>query len=149
MLGYWDNMQNRREFFDWIGEQLGVSQSDDWYSKTYYEVAEFGDKGLMQKYYGENLTTTILNLYPEFDWHEWRFQQVPVGWFNSEKNQRRFFDWLSWDVFEMESMDGWYNVESAHVEQRGGRAILQKFGGSLTTTLQNVYPGIIFQFTFS
>lgn len=30
--GVWASQENRRKFFDWIGEKMGVKTLDDWYS---------------------------------------------------------------------------------------------------------------------
>ncbi len=38
------------------------------------------------------------------------------------------------------SHEGWYNVTSTVVKHNGGAVLLDKYKGSLTKLLQNVYP---------
>lgn len=29
--GYWQSTQNLRDYIEWLGKQLGITQLDDWY----------------------------------------------------------------------------------------------------------------------
>jgi hypothetical protein len=29
--GYWSVLENQKQYFDWLGKELGVNTLDDWY----------------------------------------------------------------------------------------------------------------------
>jgi hypothetical protein len=33
--GYWDDLNNQRQFMQWVGEQLSIINYSDWYQVTY------------------------------------------------------------------------------------------------------------------
>jgi hypothetical protein len=39
---YWDDMENRRRFFDWLGKELSIHDKSDWYLVTKETVQKFG-----------------------------------------------------------------------------------------------------------
>src|SRR4051812_35148548 len=72
----WTNVQNRREFFDWLGEQLGHKKMDDWYRVTQADIHKFGGKSVL-KYYNSSPSKALISLYPEHQWQLGQFKSKP------------------------------------------------------------------------
>jgi hypothetical protein len=32
--GFWNDQENRRKFFDWFAQEMGITQPSDWYKVT-------------------------------------------------------------------------------------------------------------------
>ena len=45
--GYWNNKNNQRNFMDWLGNQLGFKEMDDWYGVTIKQIHENGGVTLL------------------------------------------------------------------------------------------------------
>src|SRR4051812_48005685 len=48
----WSDVQNRKTFFDWLGNHLGYTALDDWYKITAEVICDFGGRSLLNIYYG-------------------------------------------------------------------------------------------------
>src|SRR4051812_24879003 len=49
--GLWMKQENQRQFFDWLGNQLGYKEMDDWYKVTQEDIHKHGGSGLLHNYY--------------------------------------------------------------------------------------------------
>jgi hypothetical protein len=68
-------------------------------------------------------------VFPEQQWHPWRFSQVPVGYWEDMENQRKYFDWLA-KRLKITRPDDWYNVSLSDVKQENS-GLLTRYGNSL------------------
>jgi hypothetical protein len=39
---FWNDKTNQKEYFDWVGSQLGISHLDQWYSRGRYDIVTRG-----------------------------------------------------------------------------------------------------------
>jgi hypothetical protein len=62
-LRYWDNAGNRRQYFDWLAEQLGLSSPKDWENVRTSDVVEWEGGGIMDRYSG-SLVRALSEIYP-------------------------------------------------------------------------------------
>jgi len=69
----------------------------------------------------------LLSVYPEFNWIVWKFNTVPQG-FWSDRNKRRFFDWLRKEL-GLESFEDWYNITHKDINKLGGSKLLYYYTG--------------------
>ena len=37
---FWENSENRRNFFDWVKTQLSITDNTDWYNVRYYKLPQ-------------------------------------------------------------------------------------------------------------
>ncbi len=61
--GYWDSIDNQREYFDWIGKKyLNITHLDDWYQveRNQYETA--AGFTILNMYYGGSLIKALLKV---------------------------------------------------------------------------------------
>lgn len=138
--GFWEKSTNQREFFDWLGKQLGYKKLDDRYKVTQEDIKNYGGRGLLNEYYNSSLTKALIAVYPTQNWMLWRFGRVPKGFWETGANQREFFDWLGQQLGYKE-LDDWYNVTVEEIYELGGQGLLKDhYNGSPSEALKAVYP---------
>ena len=92
--GYWKSLDNQKEFFNWIGENISIKKLSDWYSVNFEDVQKFGTQGLLRKYYSNSLSKALMNIYPDHKWLCWMFKPPPFDCWDNTDNQKSFFNWL-------------------------------------------------------
>jgi hypothetical protein len=66
--GWWRLHHNRKIYVDWVGQQLGVKQLDDWETKTKEDFNKVGGGSMLSSIYAGSLTAALRDIYPEHDW---------------------------------------------------------------------------------
>lgn len=84
----------RRQALLELEQRLGIRQKEDWYRVTYSSVWDEGLKSLFDRFYKSSIRNAVAALYPEHEWLDWKFTQVPKGFWGVEDNQRRFLEWF-------------------------------------------------------
>lgn len=87
---FWASLKNQRQYVDWLAEQLGIEQQEEWYQTVREDFARMGGARLLELY-SKTHKKLLSILYPEFDWHFWRFVQVShtiVIVTNSQRSQQ-------------------------------------------------------------
>jgi hypothetical protein len=118
---YWDDVKNQKKFMDWAAEQLNIQEMGDWYKVTkrvtkymytkhltFKQLDDIGGNRLLVKY---NLSPSLLlyNVYPDYDWLTWKFDNCPRNYWDDVKNQRNFMDWVGKQL-NIIKMSDWYNI---------------------------------------
>src|SRR5690242_17551671 len=85
---FWNDIKNQRQFMDWLGKKFGFTRSNDWYKITFKQIRENGGIGLERKYGGDP-SKLIQSVYPEHEWHPWRFTHAR-GYWDTPIHRRRF-----------------------------------------------------------
>jgi hypothetical protein len=66
----------------------------------------------------ESLYQSISNIYPDYEWLPWKFQQnLPIGFWKDPVNQKKFVDWAA-TQFQIKDMSDWYKI-TQHVKTAG------------------------------
>src|SRR5207237_587250 len=107
-IGYWNNMENQREFIDWLGKKLGYSKMDDWYRVYTADILQNGG-GRLLNLYGGSPIKLIQSIFKEHHWDVHKLSRKPVGYWNNMENQREFMDWLG-KKLGYSKMDDWYQI---------------------------------------
>jgi hypothetical protein len=69
------------------------------------------------KQYKNSIAVLVAAIYPEHDWLPWRFHHVPKGFWETEVNRRKYFDWIARKLGVISEatgqvdMDKWYSVQ--------------------------------------
>lgn len=113
---------------------------DDWYRVTLQDIQKNGGGGLLQNYYGDSPSKALQTVYHEHEWMLWRFDTVPLGYWEKLENQKEFFEWLQKEL-GYRNMNDWYKLSVGELNKNGGGTLLSHYyGGSLSKALQTVYP---------
>src|SRR5688572_3840282 len=80
--GFWKDMTNQRNFFDWVGGELNVKTKEDWYKINSRDVTRKRDHKLLRKYYKDSLISALVTIYPHFPWQLFRFECAPQAYWD-------------------------------------------------------------------
>lgn len=95
----------------------------------------------MNQYYGNSLAKALPNVYPEHDWHVWRFHRSPRGFWKDPENIKDFCDAASVQL-NITSHEQWYKVHGLELAKLGGGGLLTEYNGSLPKILSLAYPKV-------
>eukprot|EP01114_Cavostelium_apophysatum_P000257 TRINITY_DN1024_c0_g1_i1.p1 TRINITY_DN1024_c0_g1~~TRINITY_DN1024_c0_g1_i1.p1 ORF type:complete len:668 (+),score=81.95 TRINITY_DN1024_c0_g1_i1:114-2006(+) len=141
---HWEDPEHHREFFDRLGEELGVKEWHDWYSIQPKVIKKRGGNPVLN-FYGGSHMKALMKIYPKHPWEFKRFAGViPDGFWANLSNQRDFFDYLA-DRLGIQHWHDWYQVTYDVVLSHGGVSIFShvpanESSAHLYTVLKNVYP---------
>lgn len=71
---FWKTRENRRAFFDWLGQQLGVTRFEDWYQFEAADLLPFGARVVLSLHYKSSIALALSDVYREHQWLDWRFR---------------------------------------------------------------------------
>jgi hypothetical protein len=135
---WFNSTARKRQYFDWIGEQLCIETQSDWYNVRFDRVLKWRRKKVFTT--TDEFVWGVIECYPEFKWYPWLFPHTPRFFWQDQNNDRLYFEWLK-EQLGIEKKEDWYKVHLNDVKQRGaGRGLLIKYGFSLIKALQTVYP---------
>ncbi len=120
-----------------LGKEFGVKNLEDWYQIETKEITS-KEKEFFSLF-KNSLSRALQKIYPKHDWHVWKFDRIPSGYWKKEKNVKRYFDWLGRDL-GLKNVEGWYDVKTSQVNAKGGSNLLLHFKGSLSSALPIAYP---------
>jgi hypothetical protein len=128
-----------RDSMDTVLQNMGIKTQEDIYSINETEMHKLVKMFFpAKKLY--SLARAMSILFPEFEWHEWRFQRCNRGFWDNQKNHRMYFDWVA-DELCIEKQNDWYNFTINGVKALSSSSILSlKFKNSLFRALYKVYP---------
>jgi hypothetical protein len=133
-------IETHREWLTQVGEKLGVKQLQDWYRVKPNDVIEDDLGALIRAEYHWSLSEALVKIYPEHEWHEWRFNKTPNGFWASPTNRRRFFEWLQ-SQLGLRTMEDWYGVQKVQIARNGGNGLLTHYyNQSAARAIMEAFP---------
>jgi len=146
--GYWDNDANHTKFAIWLGKQLGYTKPDDWYKISIQQIAQNGGAGLLSSKYNNSpikfVNCIVKTIYPEYEWVEWKFNQVQHGYWDDYQHQIQFAQSLGQKLNYTEP-EHWYKIKLYMIHDNGGSGLVGKYYGDspqkfVLGLIQNTYP---------
>lgn len=138
--GYWNSIENQTKYFDWLGEHLGISKLEDWYSKLSCKVLTQNHGSTLLRMYRGSASAALMAAYPNFSWIPWNFHTVPFGFWQDPANQRKFFEYVR-TKHGIQSLDDWYEkLTGKLINDNNGGGLLKLHKGSPITALMAAYP---------
>lgn len=67
------NLDNQKNFLEWLGVQLEHKSMEDWYKVTKEDVYKYGGKSLLNIHHNGCITTALNSIYPQ---HRWEWQKA-------------------------------------------------------------------------
>lgn len=74
---FWDQKDHQRQFMNWLGNELGFKEMQDWYRVTWKDIQEKGGSGLLDKYRGSP-SQLVQTVYPEHVWNMSKLKKTLV-----------------------------------------------------------------------
>ena len=136
--GFWDSVANCRRYLDWLGRELKFRDLDDWYAVSFEEFRTHRG-AVMLANFGWSISATIVACFPEHEWCEWKFVHVPRGFWDSQKNRRRYLKWLGREL-GYRTLDDWYSVTYKDFRRNHGNRVVRRYGSSVSATVTACIP---------
>ena len=124
---YWSDAQNRRDYMEWLDNELGFTCIQDWYSVTKATFKTHDGAGMLHCAYGDSVQSALVEYLPDYPWKPWLFRETPVRYWHAQENRRSYMNWLGARL-EYSRIQDWYKVSK--------RDFCQNYGGGL---LRNHY----------
>src|SRR5690348_4940438 len=104
---------------------MGYKSMEDWYKITLEDIIKKGGKRLLF-YFGSSPSKMLIDVYPEHQWHMWRFNPLPRNYWKVQSRHREYFDW-SGSKLQFTNMEDWYKVRRADIANNGGSYLLFQY----------------------
>jgi hypothetical protein len=135
--GFWANVDNQRQYFDWLGNTLGFKVLEDWYKISREDIVKYQGAHLLTRYQTSPIKA-LQTIYSQHIWLPWKFARVSTGFWEDIGNQKKFVEWLGKQL-NVTSMEGWYRVSLRQIRKWAPTTAFQYNG--FGTLLKNTYPG--------
>lgn len=66
--GFWNSVENRRCFMNWMGAQLGYSKPEDWYRVRRDDFERLGGAGMLVGFFAGSIHRALVDAMPDFAW---------------------------------------------------------------------------------
>lgn len=136
---FWNNPKNRRRYMDWLGRQLGIRRTEDWYRVTNRDFTDHKG-GAFLLHYNSTVSAAVMDYLPHYDWKEWMFSKTPKGLWNSRENRVRYMTWLG-KKLGFNEPDDWYRLTRDDIESNFGNQLMKYYGGSPQSAVRDCFPG--------
>ena len=135
--GYWDDINNVKEFLHFFGEKLNLKSFNDWNSITSKQIHLYGGSSLLLKY-------SLFDL-KSFGFPNGNFdkQTKPPGFWNEKENIINFLDDLK-AYYQLKTFEDWNSLSYDQICKFGGSSLLKKY--SLFELKCLAYPDSNFNF---
>lgn len=137
---FWHEPENRRKYLLWLGHRLRFRRMCDWYRLTYEDIANNHGAGVVCFWWRSSPVYAVKECFPEYDWEEWQFVQVPRTFWRGAKNRRRYMTWLG-QRLGFSRVTDWYQVTTENFQQHRGGALLLEYNSSVSATVKACFPG--------
>lgn len=137
--GFWKNKENHKIFFNWLGQSLGFQYPEDWYRITVQSIIENDGAGLLfDKYFGSPIAL-VKKMLPDYDFLEWKFNQVPLGFWENYVNRIQFFNWLG-KTLGFQYPEDWYKITKDVIYENECGGLLKYYSNSPIDFVKAMLP---------
>eukprot|EP01114_Cavostelium_apophysatum_P021705 TRINITY_DN7645_c0_g1_i1.p1 TRINITY_DN7645_c0_g1~~TRINITY_DN7645_c0_g1_i1.p1 ORF type:complete len:739 (-),score=144.18 TRINITY_DN7645_c0_g1_i1:253-2469(-) len=91
--GYWDSIQNQRNFMEQIASKFNIETKSEWGRITSWQLLELGGAGLLKRY-DYSIYRALRNIFPEFDWKNGKAEDWDSQYRHISKQHQRLRDML-------------------------------------------------------
>lgn len=135
---FWKQPKNHRRYIEWLGEELGVKELDDWYGVTNSDFRR-NKGGAFLLHYDSTISAAVKKNLPKHRWNEWMFGKTPKGFWDNRRNRVRYLKWLG-EKLGFTKLDDWYNVARQDFEKNFGNQFIKHYNGSPLAAVMDCFP---------
>mmetsp|Transcript_29149 Transcript_29149/g.32371 ORF Transcript_29149/g.32371 Transcript_29149/m.32371 type:complete len:417 (+) Transcript_29149:158-1408(+) len=142
---YWLNRSNQIQALERIAEDIEVKQLSDWYNVGVgrIDVQKYQAKGIL-RVFDHSITQSIVGVYSDYPWIEWKFLTAPVAYWQSKQNRRDAMDVIGKDL-GLFTVDEFCNYSCKIIDTHGASGLSQYYNHSLWSCLVDLYPEFNFR----
>ena len=138
-MNYWNDIQNQKNFMEWLFNKLGYTRMEDWYKITGEDIRDNYGSGLLSNQYENSPQKMVKGIYPEIDWLPWKFILSPMNYWDDIQNQKKFMEWL-FNELGYTRMEDWYKISRNILHDNYGGGLLTGKYSSLIKMIFAIYP---------
>ena len=138
LKGYWKNKDNHKIYGDWLFQEQGYTNMEDWYKITKDKISDNYGGGLFTDYYQNSLIKFLKEIYPEYEWLEWKHISTPNGYWKDIKNVKKYANWL-FQKKDYTKMEDWYKLSRQDIVDNHGAGLLHNYNSSHIYFLKDIY----------
>lgn len=109
---YWNKKKNRLRYLQWLSEELGFDDPDDWYQISERLLRCHYGTTLLDKIYGGMPQRAAYELFPKRTWYPWMFVQTPKRFWEKKENRLKYMKWLG-KLLGIKKRSDWNRVKQA------------------------------------
>eukprot|EP01118_Nematostelium_gracile_P006157 TRINITY_DN1979_c0_g1_i3.p1 TRINITY_DN1979_c0_g1~~TRINITY_DN1979_c0_g1_i3.p1 ORF type:complete len:269 (+),score=45.57 TRINITY_DN1979_c0_g1_i3:142-948(+) len=135
-----ESKDNEKMFFEFLANQLGLKEREDWYSVKRKDVIKHGGESLLKTMYNGSLGKALQSVYPDHKWLLWKFdEEVPKKSWSNPQLQKDFMEYLGKEL-KIEKMEDWYTVTQKQFNKKRGARLLKKHRSSPSEIIMSAFP---------
>ena len=120
---FWKYEENHKIYANWLKNELGYKEMEDWYNITANNIRDNYGGGLLSSYYDNSPIRFLKSVFPEYEWLEWKFIQTTKGFWKDEENHKKYAQWLGKKLGYTKEED-WYNITGNIIAENDGGGLL-------------------------
>lgn len=137
--GFWEELENRRDFLLWVGHRLRFRRMEDWYRLRYQDFLDAGRSSVADLFWHGSPIEAVKECFPDYDWLEWLFGHVPANFSADPASMRRYMAWLG-QRLGFRRMDDWYRVTTVDFQRNSGGGLLLSYHSSVSAQVMACFP---------
>ena len=135
--GYWDSIENQRQFIDSLYYSHNFQSFDDFYKISNKFVIDNGGSSLISKY-SSSYIQLLSTVYPNYPWNFFDFNVVPVNFWEDPSNHRKYLENIA-STLEIKKQSDWYKLKFSVLKENKGTILLKKYG-NIVNALKHNFP---------
>lgn len=135
---FWNDRKNHRRYMEWLGEQIGVQELDDWYGVTNQDFRRAKGGAFLLRY-NSTVSAAVVACFPQHKWCEWKFRKTPKGFWAKRENRVRYLKWLGTQL-GFRRMADWYGLTRNDFEKHHGNQLIKYYHGSPLAAVLECFP---------
>lgn len=121
---YWEELDNKRDYINWLGEKLKYTTMEHWYKITIDIMIKNCGYTLIRKYYDGCLRKLLIDVFPDYEWLPWNFSQVQHEYWDELDNRIYYAKWLG-KKLGYTTKEDWYKISQDLINEYKGGGMLQ------------------------
>lgn len=136
--GYWEETEHHKKYAEWLGIVLGYKDKNDWYSVTRLHIINNCGGTLLGNYYNNSPQQFLRAIFPECEWHEWKFIQTSKNYWADANNRINYANRLG-EILGYTEPEHWYKISRSMIGDNHGHGVLN-YCKSYTEIPKMLYP---------
>ncbi len=136
---FWQNKQNRLDYFNWLIQKLKINNPEDHYSLNVKKFYENCGSGLLTGYYNGSILKVLQDCRPDYKWLAWKLEMCPHKFWSNRKNRKNYLWWLLKHL-GYSKLNDLYNVSQLEIWNNYGRGILDLYNCSTVKLITDTFP---------
>ena len=138
--GYWKDRAHRTTYLDWLGRQLGIQKTEDWYNVTGADFFNHHGGGLLNNEFKGCVQSILCDYLPDYHWRAWLFHSVPQSFWQRVGNRQNYVLWLGQRLGFCKP-DDWSRLKREDFCRNGGAGLfVGYYNGSIQRAIAELFP---------